>query len=150
MHGFCEPGEPKAHEEERQAWPRTETPDHLQFRLPPANRGEAAVTEPGAGTFRIKITLVGSDPLIWRRIEVPAQTTLESLHRIIQSSFEWDNSHLHQFEVPSGVVSNEQSAGLPEPGSTLHYVYVYVYVYDFGDDWVHEILRLSAALIDCR
>ncbi|MCR3749621.1 hypothetical protein LX88_003598 [Lentzea californiensis] len=48
------------------------------------------------------------------------------------------------------MVSNEQSAGLPEPGSTLHYVYVYVYVYDFGDDWVHEILRLSAALIDCR
>jgi hypothetical protein len=85
------------------------------------------------GALRISITLLGSDPLIWRRLEVPARTTLESLHWIIQLAFDWDDSHLHQFEVPSGVVGNEQSAGLPEPGSTLHYVY------DFGDDWVHEI-----------
>lgn len=105
----------------------------LDFGSPQPTRVNLAPPSRAPGAVRLKITLLGSDPLIWRRLEVPARTTLESLHWIIQLAFAWDNSHLHQFEVPSGVVGNEQSAGVPEPGSTFHYVY------DFGDDWVHEV-----------
>lgn len=93
--------------------------------LPPPSR------EPGA--IRLKITLLGSDPLIWRRVEVPARTTLESLHWVLQTAFAWETCHPHVFEVDAGAVRNETSAGLPAPGSKLYYVY------DFGDDWTHEI-----------
>jgi hypothetical protein len=109
----------------RRSVPGFGVPQPARVTLPPPNRFLGAV--------RLTVTLLGSDPLIWRRLEVPARTTLESLHWMIQKAFDWNGTHLHQFEVPGGVVGNERSAGLPEPGSTLHYTY------DFGDDWVHEI-----------
>ena len=47
--------------------------------------------------YCLKITLRGSRPPIWRRIEVPADITLFQLHRILQVAMGWTDSHLHQF-----------------------------------------------------
>ncbi|MBN1428450.1 MAG: plasmid pRiA4b ORF-3 family protein [Anaerolineae bacterium] len=47
--------------------------------------------------YQIKLTLLGSEPPIWRRLKVPGDSTFEELHGIIQVSFEWENAHLHQF-----------------------------------------------------
>ena len=50
----------------------------------------------------LKITLLGSEPAIWRRVEVHSGLTLDDLHIVIQNVFEWTNSHLYQFLVPPG------------------------------------------------
>lgn len=47
--------------------------------------------------YQIKVTLRGSSPPIWRRLEVPGDTRLDRLHQIIQVAMGWDDSHLHQF-----------------------------------------------------
>lgn len=36
-------------------------------------------------SFIIKIELIGSDPLIWRRVIMPAEATFNRLHDIIQN-----------------------------------------------------------------
>jgi hypothetical protein len=50
----------------------------------------------------LKITLLGSKPVIWRRVEVHSGLTLHELHIVIQCVFEWDGSHLYHFLVPPG------------------------------------------------
>ncbi|MFF4412398.1 plasmid pRiA4b ORF-3 family protein [Streptosporangium sp. NPDC001559] len=96
---------------------------------------------------RIKVTLAGSRPPIWRRLEVPSEITLRALHDILQAAFGWKNYHMWVFESPQGrygVADRElQTAGAAtrrldqiaaEPGDRLGYTY------DFGDDWEHVIL----------
>lgn len=92
------------------------------------------------GAVRLRITLVDSEPLVWRLVEVPARITLAALHWVIQDAFAWEACHPHLFEVPKrGIfrggeqVRNEQATRLPEPGTTFHYLY------DFGDNWSHAV-----------
>lgn len=99
--------------------------------------------------YQLKITLVGSKPPIWRRVEVSANATLSSLHRIIQVAMGWYDYHLHQFTI-DGVIY-----GIPHPEDFLEVhderlVLLYQvitgpkmkfrYEYDFGDNWEHTIL----------
>jgi hypothetical protein len=49
--------------------------------------------------YKIKITLEGSAPLIWRRMIVPAEITFKRLHDVIQLSMGWSNSHLYDFNL---------------------------------------------------
>ncbi|MCX6090654.1 MAG: plasmid pRiA4b ORF-3 family protein [Candidatus Atribacteria bacterium] len=48
--------------------------------------------------YQIKIELVDSDPLIWRRIIIPADVTFKRLHDAIQFSMGWLDYHLYEFE----------------------------------------------------
>lgn len=99
---------------------------------------------------RIKVTLRGSRPPIWRRLEVPAHITLARMHDVIQIAFGWDGYHMWVFEDPAdryggyGVADREleiRSADAkrldqvtPHAGDRLRYTY------DFGDGWEHDIL----------
>lgn len=47
--------------------------------------------------YQLKITLVDSDPPIWRRVLIPGQFTFEEVHAVIQVCMGWENAHLHQF-----------------------------------------------------
>lgn len=49
--------------------------------------------------YQIKITLVGSSPLIWRKVIVPADITFKRLHDVIQFSMGWKNYHLYDFNI---------------------------------------------------
>lgn len=99
--------------------------------------------------FQLKITLVGSKPPIWRRVEVPASDTLAQLHTIIQTAMGWHNCHLHQFTMGGA------HYGIPDPGDfveihderqvTLAQRFTapkqkLTYEYDFGDGWEHALL----------
>lgn len=85
---------------------------------------------------------------MWRRVLVPAGTSLARLHRIVQIALEWDDDHLHAFTVDGigyadpyhgldGCGDEETitlASALPRPGATL------AYRYDLGDCWDHTIL----------
>lgn len=57
---------------------------------------------------RLQIELEGTDPLVWRRVDVPLDHRLRRVHQVIQAVFDWNGSHLHQFEVSGRLY------GLPE------------------------------------
>lgn len=47
--------------------------------------------------YQLKITLIDSDPPIWRRVLIPGRFTFEEVHAVIQVCMGWENAHLHQF-----------------------------------------------------
>jgi Plasmid pRiA4b ORF-3-like protein len=102
--------------------------------------------------YQIKVTLLGTDPPIWRRLLVPAELTLEQLHQVLQRAMGWEDCHMHEFRI------GQQRFGKPDPmeqtfrgprttsertarlfsvlgrvGATA------VYTYDFGDSWEHQL-----------
>jgi hypothetical protein len=102
---------------------------------------------------QLKVVLSGTKPPVWRRLTVPSDATLGSLHQVIQSAFGWHGGRLHAFEDdlgrmygPAGIdegmfggppSADEETVSLaeavPEAGDRREYTY------DFGDDWRHRI-----------
>ncbi len=113
--------------------------------------GSIPVTE---RLYQFKITLLESNPPIWRRTQV-RQCTLDKLHQHIQLAMGWTNSHLHQFEIHGERYGDPEliddgfedfecvdstvtkiSKVVPQEGSRFQFIYKY----DFGDGWEHEVL----------
>lgn len=110
--------------------------------------------------YRLKVTLTGIRPPVWRRLLVPADMTLAKLHRVLQDAMGWTNSHLHCFEVDGrsiGMVGVEEDhpelederrvrlvSVLPNKGAKL------VYRYDYGDDWEHVVVVEDVSAPDRR
>lgn len=99
--------------------------------------------------YQLKVTLMGSKPPIWRRIQVTSDTALDKLHRIIQVVMGWDGDHLHQFIIGGnyyGEPSADWGFGVRDESKVRLSRVVsgiktkFVYEYDFGDDWLHQIL----------
>ncbi len=110
-----------------------------------AGTGRARATT-GRTVHRVKITLRGSKPPIWRRLEVPSGTSLARLHEVIQEAFGWYGHHLWVFETPAGdygitdpelghrsAATKRLEGVAPQAGDRIRYTY------DFGDDWEHDI-----------
>lgn len=49
--------------------------------------------------YQIKVTLLGTDPPIWRRLRVPADLSLEQLHDVLQLAMGWEDCHMHEFRI---------------------------------------------------
>ena len=110
----------------------------------PAKRKKSG---PPAPVYQLKVSLRGAKPPIWRRLELPADTGLAELHRIIQVAFGWQECHMHVFETAYGMfgVADPELGHRAEAPVTLEQVAPGVgdrlqYTYDFGDDWTHEIV----------
>jgi hypothetical protein len=109
--------------------------------------------------LQFKITLLETDPPVWRRIQVPEYHTFYDLHVAIQDAMGWLDSHLHDFRIqplrracldiriesPFALDDLEEAAPLlttevavadfiQEPGDRARYTY------DYGDDWQHDVL----------
>jgi hypothetical protein len=99
----------------------------------------------------VRIELRGSDPLIWREVEVPTSVTLKGLHDIVQAAMGWYDCHLWEFDI------TKQRYGLPgkddwETGRCVDAAKVRLrdvlnprkttidYLYDFGDSWEHRLI----------
>jgi hypothetical protein len=48
-------------------------------------------------TYQLHISINGTEPKVWRRILVKADTLLPELHKIIQIVVGWNDTKLHQF-----------------------------------------------------
>jgi len=116
-----------------------------------AARESLKKTEPSTKPrmYRLKVTLLGSRPPIWRRLRVRGDTTLAGLHAILQVAMGWLDSHLHTFEV-YGITYADPSPEWEPPVSdecrpTLTGLGLvtgsrFTYEYDMGDGWRHEIV----------
>jgi len=116
-------------------------------RLQPSRKAEATHATPTV--HRLKITLRGVKPAIWRRVEIASDTTLPSVSHILLSTMGWSATHLHQFVVgrtcygepdpdfPSNT-RNERGVSLaqiaPNPNAR------FMFDYDFGDGWQHAVI----------
>ena len=72
--------------------------DCLESSVVPSVHAKAMKPKPTDTVYQFKITLLESQPPIWRRIQVK-DCTLDKLHEHIQTVMAWTNSHLHHFKV---------------------------------------------------
>ncbi|MEK7348450.1 MAG: plasmid pRiA4b ORF-3 family protein [Candidatus Eisenbacteria bacterium] len=112
------------------------------------------IRETGGPIFRLKVTLRGSKPPIWRRFLVPGDITLKRLHDSLQAVMGWTDSHLHQFSARGVLYGTSDPefgvARLSESRTTVDQLLRrpkdrLTYEYDFGDSWEHDVI-LEAAL----
>ncbi len=106
---------------------------------------EAATT-----VHRVKVSLYGAKPPVWRRLEIPSAMPLNLMHAVLQVAFDWYDYHLHVFETVCGEFGSpdhddDWAERQDETAATLAQVAgaeraKVVYSYDFGDDWRHDIV----------
>lgn len=99
--------------------------------------------------FQFKVTLVGTDPPVWRRVLVPRNATLKRLSDVIQLSMGWTGIHMHRFKqdgrefgtmhpfIPIYLEDDSQFAITylwPRPGIAV------TYEYDFVSHWEHIVV----------
>lgn len=100
---------------------------------------------------RLHVSMADIEPLIWRRLVVPAAWTLDRLHLVLQAAFSWTDSHLHEFRI-GGLRYGDLDQLEDGFGGTRIFDYtevrladftgqdlIFSYHYDFGDDWTHVI-----------
>lgn len=99
-----------------------------------------------APILQLRVDLRGAKPPIWRRLQVPGDITLATLHDVLQTAFAWSDYHMHAFETPYGSfgVADADLGHRPDKSVTLEQVAgtpgtKITYTYDFGDDWEHVI-----------
>ncbi len=98
--------------------------------------------------FELEIVLEEVRPPVRRRVQVPGEASLATVHEVVQSAMGWTHSHLHEFEVDG------RRYGVPDPdwddqditdeakGTLFRLVSVgghFCYLYDFGDGWTHRL-----------
>ncbi len=113
--------------------------------------------------YQLKISMKGITPQIWRRIQVPENYTFLDLHDAIQAAMNWEDYHLHEFEMlnpKTGALDKIGTAGddyeefgeplVPENKAKISKYFtlenkVALYTYDFGDNWQVKV-RLEKIL----
>jgi hypothetical protein len=102
----------------------------------------AACSDAGL-VLQLKVRLLEVSPMVWRRLLVPAATSLRELHGIIQVAMGWEGIHLFQFHLRAvRYGSPELSASSPQ--ATLESFRLrtgsrFIYEYDLNLPWRHEV-----------
>lgn len=108
------------------------------------------ITTPDNEIVTIRIELRDTDPLSWRKVEVPTSITLKVLHDVIQAVMGWSDGHLWEFTigeqkyslpmgedwrtVPHREATKVRLQDVLKPKKTM-----IDYLYDFGDCWEHRL-----------
>ncbi len=98
----------------------------------------------------MRIELVGTEPPVWRQIEVENMMSFAEFHLVLQEAMGWEECHLHEFIVGKERIgmSGADDFGFGDPplpedevelGQLLGRRKQFDYIYDFGDDWHHRI-----------
>ena len=105
--------------------------------------------------IQFKISLLHSQPLIWRRFQVTDNYRMDHFHQVIQIVMGWNNKHLHEFHIGErkigiffdgmddfGAENLEDENTIYLKGLKLKVGDQFRYWYDFGDDW-HHLLEVE-------
>ena len=114
--------------------------------------------------YQLKISMKGITPQIWRRIQVPENYTFLDLHEAIQAAMNWEDYHLHEFEMQNPKTGALDRIGtesdgyddfadeslVPENKAKISEYFTLenkdaLYTYDFGDNWQVKV-RLEKIL----
>lgn len=130
----------------------------------------AAEGDSGPVVLRVKVSIEGSEPAIWRVLDVDYSLTLDRIHEVLQTAIGWRDSHLHSFTdtdpyqrlrpvngklpeprrwVPQDLLE-DSDGDTPETDWSLGMILTpesgpLFYEYDFGDRWLHR-LELTSSL----
>jgi len=105
--------------------------------------------------YQLRVVVRGVSPLIWRRLLLPADTTIAGLHAVLQIAFGWTGTHLHRFVVQGreygigyvgGVGFRDDPHLVRVADLGLRPTERFVYDYDFTDGW-RLGLRLEQILV---
>jgi hypothetical protein len=118
--------------------------------FPASEKDEESEKKP-APLYQLSISLTYSDPLIWRRFQVPGECRLSQLHEIIAVLLGWSGVDAHQFYVgkifydmaaPKGCKKSlkrfdESKFSLQDIEESMKWCFLYLY--DAGEGWEHEL-----------
>ncbi len=111
--------------------------------------------------YQFLIVLCRTEPLVWRRIQVPETYSFWDLHVAIQDAMGWLDCHLHEFRLADPPGRRVVSIGIPdeavpepravEAGWKVPLAQYFenrrwdalpvAYLYDFGDGWQHVVVH---------
>lgn len=109
----------------------------------------AEATSPTQDVYLLRVSLVKSEPEVWRRLMVTTDTTLNELHRLLQLLMNLNDEHLHRFKVGYDFFGPDSPDGSMDSrelynGKTLHDIYAagykkFFYTYDFAANREHRL-----------
>jgi Plasmid pRiA4b ORF-3-like protein len=120
-----------------------------------ANRSKQ-VRKPASVTLRIELCDI--EPLIWRRIVVPASWPMSTLHNYVQWVMGWQDTHAHEFRIGDQIIapdwwikeiSLDRDTGNDRDERRVKVATVvsesaatgeFEYAYDMGDGWRHRLV----------
>ena len=115
---------------------------------------DAMEPAPLPSVYQLRVVVRGVSPLIWRRLLIPADTTIAGLHAVLQIAFGWGGEHLHRFLI-HGVEYGIAYDGGPSFGDDPRLVRLgdlglrrterFTYHYDFTAGWCLD-LRVERVL----
>jgi hypothetical protein len=127
-------------------------PMNMRISKTNANRdGKAALI------YRLKVTLRGSKPPIWRRVSLSGNDRLDRVHMILNCAMGWTDTHLHAFEIggtrysvpdPETIHEDKDERKVTLAELPLTVGSSFTYWYDFGDGWEHRVVVESVEPAD--
>ncbi|MFC7521580.1 plasmid pRiA4b ORF-3 family protein [Xanthomonas populi] len=99
--------------------------------------------------YQLHLALVGSAPLVWRRLLVAGSLRLAALHRVLQPAMGWNSAHPYEFDLGGGRYG-ESGLDVPDRPRLKHAARVtlesavgelegFDYFYGNGAGWHHRI-----------
>jgi hypothetical protein len=106
--------------------------------------------------YEFEVSLSHIEPRIWRRFEIAVSASFAMLHKAIQDSLGWEDSHVWEFRrpgrgvlagVPDDNFGSFDTEEIPDAQEVKLSQYFKAdgglescdYNYDFGDDWSHLV-----------
>jgi len=105
------------------------------------------LVDPTLQVYQCRVWLRDISPLIWRRLLIRGDTTLATLHTILQTAFAWEDERLYEFRIYGRTYGSSDTAASPRTRQLsafhLRRNERVQYTYNFYANWVHEI-RIEA------
>lgn len=101
--------------------------------------------------YQLKIQLLHISPTIWRRVLVPSDIDLHSLHFVLFTTMGWQGYHVHQYKIGDSYFGvpheDDEDFGFSVMDDSLYVLeeiapvlkFKFKYEYDMGDGWEHKI-----------